>query len=1498
MAEIQRLIRKLQPKGPRSFDEQTWPIYVAIVVLCGYLSGVAISWCKFNDERIHANAFTWLIVIAVLGIAALSSVRYLGNRIMRRTIVLSFLLSLIVNVSFLLMLAWTSIFANPWNESDPRTVAQEESKEVVIPEYSLFNQDEQQRIPQEYEKPVETGEPDAAQRVELTRQATQPIHELADVAPTIRSQATQQQTSTKPSRAELPSTPRQSPTMSQLSSQLLAANETPTRTPLRKDLQTRTDVPLENTEVASSNSSANSQSSSQANSQSSSQVTEPLTATTPQQEPRPDESETRSTPTTTSALSPADVATNVPVDAALEAPMEVPKAQLSRQSDTTEPEPKIASLPTLTRRLRQPRSLPKTTTPVESQLSESKVVKEAVEPNSTLLSKQKTSSPDQAAEVELQPKIAVDTERANRLDQPESETLSSSLAKSTLAKPTEAAREQDTSVETLTEAAETAPTPEQVASSSTNVRQRQNSAPRAESVPTPAETSTSAETSKSARDSLVASSQAVARATRESQPSLANKLASRRSPVRASMASKQITGTRSQVEAAIEATSPADTPSPATEPSRMALSQSNMGIAGVGAAANLDRGVAAPETPINIPSAAANRARATQEANDGPALSPSSPALARQMRASNSAPRTSMQAQPIKSAMVPGATSPANEAQSSSATLEQLTSNAASSNETAAKGTTEVDLGAPRIAADLGEGRAEGGGQPEISTGEQPRALPKKNLVAGRTGVNADTTARDAGSPLAQDVSPPTEATEAANTSLARADGNSGKSTASPSPTSGNDDPLVELSASAMSASAMSESQSPVGDEIRIAQAETERATSDSRDSEDSGESQPSVTQAIEGGGTSSPGRSARALAVRTSTNSAMPSLDSADASDGDRRGVELDATGSRPRQSAAGALTDTVVDFGAASADEIVDGTPDGLAQPSFERAAEVGSSGQAFALSTDNLGATRRRRRLQIGGTSTRVELDADKFAEALTGGGNVSNNSEEAAEPTEFAANELAANGDASNRENEPGADGSQSIEKLSGLTGQNALPADGKLLVDLDAVPGAGGLGDEPDLDTGIVSRNSSKESSFVSLQPSRFMRRTRPGAAVATNTNVVIPTKAFRRRVIRKGEELAGERGFPSPKTEAAIELGLVFLSRFQSDDGSWSFHNFAEGKAQLPEGEEAIMVSDTGATGLALLSYLGAGYHHRDDKYQERVQAGIDFLVQRQNEDGDLYVSQDTNTSRSAWLYSHGIATLALCEAYGMTQDPALRRPAQLALNFIAESQNAKGGWRYSPTYGSDTSVSGWMLMALKSGELANLDVEEETYERVRKWLDLAQASEAQPYLFRYNPYAPDTPEQKHGRQATRAITAVGLLMRMYTGWNRRDANMILGARTLALNPPILGTSSRPRRDTYYWYYATQVMFHMGGKYWAAWNKQLHPMLTKSQVKDGLLAGSWDPQAPVPDRWGSYGGRLYVTTMNLLSLEVFYRHLPLYEDTGGKLQSPNNSRKASSRIQR
>jgi hypothetical protein len=428
----------------------------------------------------------------------------------------------------------------------------------------------------------------------------------------------------------------------------------------------------------------------------------------------------------------------------------------------------------------------------------------------------------------------------------------------------------------------------------------------------------------------------------------------------------------------------------------------------------------------------------------------------------------------------------------------------------------------------------------------------------------------------------------------------------------------------------------------------------------------------------------------------------------------------------------------------------------------------------------------------------------------------------------------------------------------------------LAVDIAAPRGPGGLGTDFTPEVGINSRQGREDSVNVELRSARFMR-SQVGGLPAVSTAAVIPTEAYSSRAARvRGEQRTGGSGSTSPETEEAIERGLAFLARYQGADGRWSLQGFPEG---------ASLVSDTAATALAVLAFQGAGYNHREFQYKDVVRGGIAHLLKGQKENGDLFVPLDDASNRSVWLYSHSLAAIAICEAYGMTQDPALRHPAQKAIDFVVESQNVqRGGWRYAPGIGADTSVTGWMMMALKSGELAGLDVPPAAYRRIGRWLDDAQQSSSEPHLYRYNPFAPDTPEQRHGRETSKTMTAVGLLMRLYTGWHRDNSNMQRGAAYLAQNLPELGTTRQPLRDTYYWYYATQVMAHVGGQSWQAWMGRLHPLLVNSQIRQGPYGGSWDPQAPIADRWGPHAGRIYVTALNLLSLEVQYRKLPLYED--------------------
>lgn len=437
--------------------------------------------------------------------------------------------------------------------------------------------------------------------------------------------------------------------------------------------------------------------------------------------------------------------------------------------------------------------------------------------------------------------------------------------------------------------------------------------------------------------------------------------------------------------------------------------------------------------------------------------------------------------------------------------------------------------------------------------------------------------------------------------------------------------------------------------------------------------------------------------------------------------------------------------------------------------------------------------------------------------------------------------------------------------------NMISSDAAAMVDLSVPMGPAGLSPDPSRRIGFALAEELPEIASVDFGTPSERRREFGGPPPPAGSKVAGARPFDRRKLRTAGGAALTPDGTLGAETEEAIERGLAYLAERQNSDGSWSLQG---------HGEPTSMRSDTAATGLCLLAFQGAGYTHLEHQYSDTVKQGLQFLINVQRSNGDLYRPEDTVSNRNAWLYSHGIAALAMCEAWGMTRDPKLRDPAQRSIDFIAASQDrAQGGWRYQPGVSSDTSVSGWMMMAMKSAELSGLKVPAKTYDGIESWMDFAQASDGDGSRYRYNPDAPDTDAQRHGRRVTPTMTAVGLLARLYMGWERSKPEMQQGADYLAKFPPAVGSPRNPRRDTYYWYYATQVMFHMGGKHWEEWNGRLNPILTSSQVRGGPNAGSWEPMLPVPDRWAPFAGRIYVTSMNLLSLEVYYRHLPIYEET-------------------
>ena len=79
-------------------------------------------------------------------------------------------------------------------------------------------------------------------------------------------------------------------------------------------------------------------------------------------------------------------------------------------------------------------------------------------------------------------------------------------------------------------------------------------------------------------------------------------------------------------------------------------------------------------------------------------------------------------------------------------------------------------------------------------------------------------------------------------------------------------------------------------------------------------------------------------------------------------------------------------------------------------------------------------------------------------------------------------------------------------------------------------------------------------------------------------------------------------------------------------------------------------------------------------------------------------------------------------------------------------------------------------------------------------------------------------------------------------------------------------------RPFYYWYYGTLALYQHGGPTWSAWNESLKATLVDDQVKSGEDVGSWRPTGMYAMR----AGRIASTAMATLSLEVYYRYLPLY----------------------
>ncbi|MDF1700353.1 MAG: terpene cyclase/mutase family protein [Planctomycetota bacterium] len=376
---------------------------------------------------------------------------------------------------------------------------------------------------------------------------------------------------------------------------------------------------------------------------------------------------------------------------------------------------------------------------------------------------------------------------------------------------------------------------------------------------------------------------------------------------------------------------------------------------------------------------------------------------------------------------------------------------------------------------------------------------------------------------------------------------------------------------------------------------------------------------------------------------------------------------------------------------------------------------------------------------------------------------------------------------------------------------------------------------------------------------------------------------------RGGNRNGGSSGYGGGKELDAIDDALRWLAAHQSPDGGWEaagFNRWCDGKpvsdaSQMPDGLGKALY-DPGVTGLALCAFLGAGYTNRGKHpFNKVVGRGLRYLKNIQDPEGCF---GPRNTQQ--YIYNHATAALAMVEAYGMTGSSIWRGAAQRGLDFIALARNPYFAWRYGIKPGAnDTSVSGWMMMALKSAQLVNkadlkrgrkasLTIDESSFEGLKAWLDKVTDPDYGRVGYTRRGEGSARPLELVDRfpgEKTEAMTAVGLLARIFMGEDPRKSEIIKRGAQLCSKLPPTWNATDGSIDMYYWYYATLAMFQVGGKSWDTWRRAMDKAMIDPQRKDTdycQYKGSWDPIGP----WGGDGGRVYSTAIMALCLEVYQRY--------------------------
>lgn len=374
------------------------------------------------------------------------------------------------------------------------------------------------------------------------------------------------------------------------------------------------------------------------------------------------------------------------------------------------------------------------------------------------------------------------------------------------------------------------------------------------------------------------------------------------------------------------------------------------------------------------------------------------------------------------------------------------------------------------------------------------------------------------------------------------------------------------------------------------------------------------------------------------------------------------------------------------------------------------------------------------------------------------------------------------------------------------------------------------------------------------------------------------------------------KGFRQTKeTEKAVQRGLEYLARHQDVDGAWDAARFKDRCDRVPACSVStgarVQEDNVSRTALSILAFLGAGYTPEAGKYKTALRRGLEYLMARQQACGD-YLTNDLIGG-----YNRPLALQAYAEACAVTHDPRYLPFVQRAADFLAQIQNSIGGWRYRvDVETSDSSVAAWMLFAMKAAEKAGAHVRPVVFEGTRVLFRRYSVRVPQngpredfvdidpSYGFEVGKdakYEFSTGYQDRAYAPTHATTALGLMSHVLMGY-RRSHPFCIGSANFILAKQLPEVPKEGNWDKlnikqeypmYFMYYGTLSMHQMGGRYFRTWNDRIRTILPATQIQTGCARGSWKGTA-----YDGFFGSLYTAAVGVLTLETYYRYLPVLQD--------------------